>query len=108
MSPTDKADDLWRKLILARDKHRCRCCGAGAVDAAHIRRRGLRATRWLARNGLALCRECHDRFHRYPKAAQEFYRRCLGDDEYEELVRLSWGTPVRAEDAIGQLTEALL
>lgn len=107
--PTQQADDLWRKLVLRRDRHRCRACGSeAALDAAHIRRRGLRATRWLISNGLTLCRDCHAKFHSRPKEFEAFCRQQMGERQYDVLYALSWAEPERAERAVVRLSDEML
>jgi 5-methylcytosine-specific restriction endonuclease McrA len=52
--------DGHRERVLARDRHRCRACGAGENLAVHHRRRGVHQPRLL----ITLCAACHARVHR--------------------------------------------
>lgn len=54
-----------RRLVLARDRHRCRVCHTQqCVDVHHIRFRSVGREDSL-RNCCALCRVCHSAIHGY-------------------------------------------
>lgn len=54
-----KADKVWSKLILRKNRGKCLFCGEPAVDPHHLIPRGLAATRHDLDNGIPLCREHH-------------------------------------------------
>ena len=70
---TDDAKRLreWRRHISARDEGKCRCCGVLTIrvgwlhprraECHHVEPRANRALRFETRNGLLLCRGCHER-----------------------------------------------
>lgn len=61
----------WSKAIWKRDKGKCRACGIAVVkrldalpdtgDPHHIVGRADKAVRYDTRNGLLVCRTCHDK-----------------------------------------------
>jgi hypothetical protein len=61
----------WKRQIWLRDEGKCRCCSVKVIktlklqptrgEAHHIIGRANRSTRYDTRNGLLLCRTCHDR-----------------------------------------------
>lgn len=71
----DKDDEkklkVWRDEVIDRDEHKCRCCGCRVIrtlalnarrfEAHHIAGRDDKAVRTDTRNGLTLCRKCHER-----------------------------------------------
>lgn len=53
-------DSLCSKAVRAIWNHTCAVCGELATDSHHIVKRSkCWALRWDAKNGIALCRECH-------------------------------------------------
>jgi 5-methylcytosine-specific restriction endonuclease McrA len=62
-----RLDRLWRKAVMGEGKPLCWNCGDPATDAAHLVSRRYNVTRWDRRNGLPLCRPCHNHFTRKPK-----------------------------------------
>lgn len=58
--------NLWRKEVFARDKCKCKCCGSKIrINAHHI----LNYSEYYdlqheISNGITLCKECHDEFHK--------------------------------------------
>lgn len=62
------AEKAWlqlRKVVLARDRYRCRCCGTpDKVDVHHLRFRS-RGGEDSSQNCAALCRVCHAEIHAY-------------------------------------------
>ena len=83
----DKAANMRRVrvAVLARDKGRCRCCGAKGTDLHHVlyRSRGGKDT---ADNLVTVCRQCHEAIHGH---ALKVY----GDDA--ATVRFDWLYDVR-------------
>ena len=61
----------WRHAVNLRDEGRCRCCGTRTIcvgwlhprraECHHVEPRANRVTRYETRNGLLLCRSCHER-----------------------------------------------
>lgn len=55
-------DSLWRKKVLMDSPRTCPVCNLRLVaDAHHLIGCGFWLTRWLLKNGLGVCRECHGR-----------------------------------------------
>lgn len=56
----------WREAVLEQDGNACQCCGSGDHLQAHHIENYRRQThlRFVVSNGIALCKECHDQFHR--------------------------------------------
>lgn len=67
----DKELDKWRNKVFRLDKLICRCCGtkvrrvidlvSDRAEAHHIKGREHKPTRYDVRNGLCVCKRCHDR-----------------------------------------------
>ncbi len=65
------AERAWRKAVIARDGHVCRCCerkvvqqlalAANRLEVHHVAPRADQAVRWDPRNGIVLCAECHEK-----------------------------------------------
>lgn len=65
-----KAEARWKKEVWRRDGGRCRCCRRRVEkrpdlvpsrgECHHISGRAVRAVRWDVRNGLLVCKQCHD------------------------------------------------
>lgn len=82
---TRRMDREWSATIREREE-RCErgakfpfdCPGGyhgwAAVDAHHVISRRYRRFRWLADNGVALCRACHQWAHREPRAFRAWFR----------------------------------
>lgn len=64
----------WNSEVLERDDYTCQRCGANTcLDAAHIIARSQAPQlRYDTRNGITLCRSCHQRFHQHPLEWREF------------------------------------
>lgn len=66
-----KAEAAWKKAVWKRDKKICRCCKANVLktiellpqrgEVHHVKGREDRSVRWDRRNGLLVCKRCHDR-----------------------------------------------
>jgi len=84
-------DRIWSFLVKHKYNSTCQMCGKPATEAHHIISRTEYNTRWDTDNGIALCRECHRKIH--DKMGNEekeaFYRKIIGDDIYELLLRKS-------------------
>ena len=94
----DRLDDLWSELIrkraLLRKDHGCEKCTRWKekwqyLQAAHNFTRSNRTTQWDPRNGAGLCGGCHSYLDRHPDVKEEFFRKLIGDDEYEMLYILT-------------------
>lgn len=101
---------------------RCAVCGEKATDAHHVvykrdlKERGLFV--WDARDGLALCRDCHDGHHYSPQAvvllvhltdaSVQYAFEVLGAYAYDYLLRRYPGGPpdLRLESRLAAATEA--
>lgn len=61
----------WSALVIERDQHRCQKCGAiGHLEAHHIwPQSGYENLRYLLRNGIALCRPCHESAYHAPEVS---------------------------------------
>lgn len=94
MTPAQKKrlDILWRKQIITRDK-RCQICGREATEAAHIIPRTYLQTRWLLKNGLGFCADCHREQHQYPTSATAWYQQKIGLDAWCDLKTMSTPRP---------------
>lgn len=55
----EMADSLWSCAVREDWNHLCAVCGGGTCDAHHLIPRQFYATRYDLRNGIALCRRCH-------------------------------------------------
>jgi len=52
---------LWRKACFRRRGYRCAICGGTfGLEVHHIVKRRVKLLRWDPRNGLPVCRSCHD------------------------------------------------
>lgn len=70
ISETSK-EKVWRAAVWARDKGCCRWCRRkvvktislvpGRAESHHVSGRVVRAIRWLRKNGILLCLECHQK-----------------------------------------------
>jgi len=93
----DLLDALYREVIRRRAMRLakgCQCCLSPKLSytmlhTAHLHSRGKRTVRWDVRNSAGICYLCH-RFldtHRFEKEA--FFRKLLGDEEYDKLDQLA-------------------
>ncbi len=59
----------WRRSILSRDKYQCVLCDSAARIEAHhiIRWVDNEKLRFNPKNGVALCFDCHDKYHNHNK-----------------------------------------
>jgi hypothetical protein len=69
-----KADRLWSKAILERDKGTCRKCGRPGNNPHHIFSRSIKHMRHDLDNGLCLCPACHTLGPQSAHKAPEFFR----------------------------------
>ena len=61
-------DQQWARAIMERDNWTCQNCGTNAhLDAAHIISKQRRPDlRHELKNGVTLCRSCHEFYHAFP------------------------------------------
>jgi len=94
-----KLDTLWSKRVKELAGYVCEHClrngyeiepETGAwLNSSHILGRRYRATRWLLRNGLCLCLNCHQNYDEHGPLEKDIINRCIGDERYQELVELA-------------------
>ena len=92
-------DDLWAKAIKQRDKQCWRCASTADLQAHHIISKRHKATRWLPKNGMTLCRKHHLYWwhSKDPKTGVEVW----------EWFKSRWGWPgfpIKDEDDYNKLT----
>jgi hypothetical protein len=92
----EELDDLTRRIVLIRDKFKCRKCGKGIRSAPtgavlqvhHIMTKGSAPSlRWELDNLLLVCKGCHfGTFHnRDSERARDWYHANLGENFLEQL-----------------------
>lgn len=92
----DELDDLMRRIVLIRDKFKCRRCGKGIRSAPtgavlqvhHIMTKGSApALRWELDNLLLVCKGCHFGIfhHRDSERARDWYLTNLGENFLDRL-----------------------
>lgn len=84
----DTADRLFSLAVRATGF--CEECGSiEHLQCAHVHSRSYSATRVDFRNAVCLCRSCHMFFTHRPIEWEEWARKRLGDDVYDELARVA-------------------
>ena len=82
---TKMLDALCRLVVLARDGHRCRRCGAtNRLQWCHIYSRRYQSLRWHTLNSMMLCAGCHLWQHHNPIEGGRFFESELGR-EWDKL-----------------------
>lgn len=85
----DKFDDVFSRLIRARDQWTCQRCGAHEsqkkIDCSHFYSRRHQATRFDPMNACAHCFTCHQYLGENPPIFDAWIRQYLGDGAYEML-----------------------
>lgn len=79
--------DLWRKSVLIKCNHNCYLCGRYGdenLDCHHIIRRVKKLTRWNWKNGVCLCRKCHNELHQQNKVKRQL------ENTWEHIEELDW------------------
>jgi len=66
MSSMKQADDLFSRLVHARDQRCQNCNDTDWPQCAHIWSRRYRSLRWRLENAVVLCRRCHMSFTHHP------------------------------------------
>ena len=95
----DKYDDAFSKLVRLRADWRCEHPDYGkyfpegparrGLHCSHVLGRAKKATRWHPLNALSLCYGHHRIVGAQPLEHRRLAREILGDEQFEELVRLS-------------------
>jgi hypothetical protein len=92
-----ECDDLWAKIVKARDG-KCMICGRdGCLQAHHCHVRQYLATRHDPENGVSLCRGCHYRGHMEPERFRDQIIAIIGEEKYLQLKEKSrfYGKPFK-------------
>lgn len=84
----DRLDNLIRAIVKLRD-HFCVTCGASPIEVGHLITRGNHAVRWNLKNCHGQCRTCNSNHERNQQPYIEWFVENYGQEEYEELVRIS-------------------
>jgi 5-methylcytosine-specific restriction endonuclease McrA len=68
-SRTSKDYSSWRLAVFSRDNYKCRVCNSTKdIQAHHINSWSeFPEDRFVLENGLTLCKECHEFYHKYEK-----------------------------------------
>ena len=91
----DKYDKVFSDMNRARDRYRCRACGAvGRTEAAHVYSRIHRSIRLDPRNAMALCHGHHRYYTREWEAWGQFVNAELGA-EVLDILRTKKMQPVK-------------
>jgi|TARA_Y100000310_G_C20307663_1_gene634718 5-methylcytosine-specific restriction endonuclease McrA len=87
----DSLDRAFSRAVRERAGGLCERCGkpSRALEAHHVVKRRILATRWDLGNGVALCPPCHWWAENYPEDAREWAHTHLGTRHYEDLLRRS-------------------
>ena len=90
----DKCDKIWGKIVRERDRRCLHCGNTQNLQAHHLFRRGISATRYNLDNGLTLCSSCHTFNYKFSahKTEQTFKiwaEAYLGPERYKTLETLS-------------------
>ena len=95
-------DTRWGKTVKKEWFSICCICGDKGSDPHHIFPRGIQATKYIIKNGLWLCRNCHNTFKWMPDdEAKKVAIRFIGEETYNLLERIALGY----EDNNGRLEE---
>lgn len=83
-------DDLWKELVLKRDKHYDHYRRKKANQAHHIISRSYWPTRWLLLNGISLAKGTHG-YDAHGKGSADFIewirKKWLGEEQYTNLMQ---------------------
>lgn len=92
----EECDRLFSLIVRA--VGRCRRCGVGVdLECAHVVTRTRRVTRWDESNAVCLCHYCHLYFTDRPYEWEVWVRSIMGDDRFDQLVRVSNQVMVRVD-----------
>lgn len=85
INPLGFKSSSWAKAVLARDDYTCQMCGRADVrlEAHPIVSRQVRELKYKTDNGIALCVECHDKWHRV-KGIEAAIRRFVHTERVKE------------------------
>ena len=60
----DSLDRYWSAIVAYKHDYRCLVCGLAGSDAHHwLYGRSIKKYRWCDKNGVYLCRRCHNQVH---------------------------------------------
>lgn len=110
---TDTRTTTWKRVVKARDRQRCRMCGAKCrLEVHHIRCYISHPhLRFVPSNGLTLCRPCHEIVNgdeeRY---AKQFARMAITGCPYREEAEqeaAQEGTPEKPQEDLVEIDQGL-
>ena len=67
------------------------------LDWAHFKSAGKHSVRWDEANATGLCRYCHRFLDEHKEIKEEFFRKLMGDEEIDELIRRAETVKLSAE-----------
>lgn len=67
------------------------------LEWAHFKSRGKHSVRWDEDNEAGLCDLCHSYLDTHPKIKEEFFRKLMGDEAIDELIRRAETVKLSAE-----------
>jgi hypothetical protein len=86
-----KLDALFSKFIRLRANGKCQFCGKEVgfkkLNCMHFVSRRILSTRWDTENALAGEPGCHFYLDEHPYEKNEFFKKVLGSERFEELNR---------------------
>ncbi len=88
---TSLEDRLFSKYIRLKAGWRCEACGQYIGESnrnlhcAHFHGRKRLTTRWDEDNAASLCGGCHQDFDDHPDMKNDWFRKRLGSERFEEL-----------------------
>jgi len=83
-----KCDDLFSKIVKARDGYCCQHCGSDTkqMQCAHFYSRSIKSVRWEPLNAVCLCAGCHLNFaHKEPHEFSQWFADRLGKFQFDAL-----------------------
>ena len=93
-----KLDKLWSEKVKTNSKYACECCLEEGIrmEAAHIRGRRKRNTRWgcfidgvYDLCGMCLCSNCHREYDEHTKKEDFIRRVVIGEERYLKIQQAS-------------------
>jgi hypothetical protein len=86
-----KLDSLFSKFIRLRAGEKCEYCGKPVLfkrlNCMHFISRRILSTRWNTENALAGDPGCHFYLDEHPYEKNEFFKKVLGSERFEDLNR---------------------
>jgi 5-methylcytosine-specific restriction endonuclease McrA len=90
----DKNDELFSKIIRLQANGICQRClkptDFKRLQAAHFHGRAIKKVRWDLSNAVALCYGCHAYIDGRATEKIEFFKKRLGETEYENLKKRAY------------------